>query len=81
MIKTKYILDRIDELERRQIRFMKLNSPILEKSKFTRELLMEIYRDYETELMQLKNKISIETYTLWILKDSNYVELKQKNVE
>ena len=82
MSKTKYILDRIEELEKVMKRRMELNQPYHKmKPDWFRQFIIELHREQEFEIMNLKMKLPLEDYSLLEWSRNNYVEFKQKNVE
>tara|TARA_E500000178_G_scaffold355430_1_gene428048 strand:+ start:4745 stop:4966 length:222 start_codon:yes stop_codon:yes gene_type:complete len=66
MNKTKYILDRIDELEKVMKRRIELNRPYHKmKPDWFRQFIIELHREQELEIMNLKMKLPIEEYSLY----------------
>ena len=82
MSKTKYILNRIEELEKVNKRRIDLNTPYHRmKPYWFKEFIIELHREEQLEIMKLKMKLPLEEYSLLEWSRNNYVEFKQKNVE
>ena len=51
MNRTKYIIQRIEQIELKMSRRLKLNHPVKKKNKWLRNILMDIHREDEMELI------------------------------
>ena len=68
MNRTKYIIQRIEQIELKMSRRLKLNHPVKKKNKWLRNILMDIHREDEMELIKCKMRLPIDDYSLLKMK-------------